>query len=293
MDFVTQRFMELSHRVVSSLRGLRSDVKQLVCAVSDANKANEKQQDYQRQQLEALRSEHQIHETAERNIQTRYDRQHPIEVFLAIGTWAAFVATAVAAGGAVYYAHIAKLQWNAMIETARRQFRAYVIYDEGTVNLSQDGRSYTVSIEVKNTGQTPAYSAQYWFTAKIMDEVSDPFWYFCPKLAYPDKPCSGLISFGAVPREGATDLGAGQVICMRNTFPVTAANFPNKRVYVWGYVMFLDQFQRNQLTAFIRQRPGKKYCVETGEYHELGDRSRRLQRHLHKWPVRTTLSVAA
>jgi hypothetical protein len=170
-------------------------------------------------------------------------------------------ATRAAVAAASVYAFIAILQWCAMqrqlamsLDTAKRQFRAYVLYENGRVDISKDGRSYTVSIEIKNSGQTPAYSTEYWFNAGMMDRLPDPFRYFCPPYAdLPPGRCTGEVKFRVTPDEGATDVGAGQSVCLRNTFPIASADWDSKVIYIWGYVKYWDQFQRPQFAVFIRQ----------------------------------------
>jgi len=165
----------------------------------------------------------------------------------ALGTIAAVLAASI-------YAAIAAYQLVLMRETAQRQFRAYVLYEGGRVDISKDGWSYTVFIEMKNSGQTPAYSTEYWFNARIMDRLPDPFRYFFPPcVGDSSKGCTGVVKFRITPDEGVTDIGTQQSVCFRKTFPTTSTDWSNKVIYVWGYVTYWDQFQRSQYAAFIRQ----------------------------------------
>lgn len=147
----------------------------------------------------------------------------------------------------------------------KRQFRAYLLYESGRVDISKDEKTYTVYIEVKNSGQGPAFTVTHWFNAKAMDRLPDPFESF--SLA------KSKFQVEDTGRE-STDVGSGQSMCITRQFPVahTELSGPNTVIYVWGIVKFRDQFQRAQMEAFALQSTsrimnGKSLKLATVVHH--------------------------
>lgn len=181
--------------------------------------------------------------------------------------WTAAATVAIAVTS-YYQWRAIKRQWEEMqkqstisSDTAKRQFRAYVQYESGKLSISKDGQSYTIFIEIKNTGQTPAYSVRHWIGAAVMDRVPDPLSYFYPPNVlrpggYPPSQHSGDVKFKKPVDEGLTDFGGTQSVCLEKTFPLTDSNWRNKIIYAWGHVTYDDQFRRPQSTAFVRQTVG-------------------------------------
>jgi len=131
---------------------------------------------------------------------------------------------------------------------SKRQFSPYLLYEGGKAELIEGGRSLKVSVQVKNFGQTPAYSATHWLTAQVMDRLSDPFSYF-------DYRRPSNIVFRDTAIQGVTDVGPGQSVCIRRIFPLSQGAV-GKVIYVWGDVKYADQSRKCQLEAFVLQGAG-------------------------------------
>jgi hypothetical protein len=130
----------------------------------------------------------------------------------------------------------------------KRQFSPYLLYEGGKVAIAKDGSSYTVSIQVKNFGQTPAYSVTHWVTAQAMSHLPDPFAHFDPR--------QGNVVFAETENQNAvSDIGPGQSICIQKTFPGSHLSGDDV-VYVWGDVKYGNQFHRCQFDAFVLQATG-------------------------------------
>ena len=130
-------------------------------------------------------------------------------------------------------------------EISKRQFSPYLFYDNGKVNVSKDGRKYIVSIQVKNSGQTPAYSATHWFTAEELSRLSDPFAFFRWDNPNP-------IVFRKHERQNVADIGPGQSLCIKAEFPLVGS-LTDDTIYVWGDVKYRDQFGQCQAEVFVLQ----------------------------------------
>jgi len=179
MDYVTRQFIVLAKKLRKEMRQglsvLHSDLQKF----SDAIRSERKRSDQNQQpQLPPpiLRAELHIPEDKDGAKKKHEDRQHRVQVWIVIGTWAAFLSASI-------YAYIAVRQWREMIsarhqnqisvqaaqtasETAAKtlnatidQFRldqrAWLGVDSvsGSPVLNQ---GFVIDVIMKNTGKTPA-----------------------------------------------------------------------------------------------------------------------------------------
>ena len=133
-------------------------------------------------------------------------------------------------------------------DTAKRQLRSYVLYDNGTIFLSPDGSSYKISISIKNTGQTPAYSLRYNWNSTIRE--------------FPLKNPSSLVPVSPALAVSATlesaDIGTGVAVPMGDDriFAISADDLRairerTKAIYAVASITYHDTFQRDQAAQFI------------------------------------------
>jgi hypothetical protein len=194
MDYVTRQFINLTKKFRKELRkaisDLRTALQQQTKAIRKASKGDDEQQEPEQPPL-IVRAELHIPENVEKNRKTHEDRQHRLQVWIVMGTWAAFLAASV-------YAYIAIRQWREMVavrhqaqgaidaanrsaiaaehtaktaqetfELARDQFRieerAWIIaYGgippgvEAIVTEPSGDVILTIRVEGKNVGKTPA-----------------------------------------------------------------------------------------------------------------------------------------
>jgi hypothetical protein len=98
MDYVTRQFINLSKKLRKELRKALSDLRQALQKQTDAiSKANERG-DTQRSREGppfVVRAELHVPERVEKDRQTREDRQHRLQIWVVMGTWAAFLAEVV------------------------------------------------------------------------------------------------------------------------------------------------------------------------------------------------------
>ena len=91
-----------------------------------------------------LRAELHVPEHIERNRQTHENRQHRLQVWVVIGTWAAFLAASV-------YAYVAVRQWGEMIG-ARHQTRDAIIAANRSAAAAEHGERSWLGIVTFNVG---------------------------------------------------------------------------------------------------------------------------------------------
>lgn len=131
------------------------------------------------------------------------------------------------------------------IDVSRKQFSPYVLYDNGRIHVSKDGKRYNVSIQLKNFGETTAYSARHWITAQDMPRLTDPFKHFYPRSQPP-------VRFVNPGFDGIADIGGGQSICLQGEFAINGKSRGNA-IYVWGDIKYADAFKRCEFEAFVLQ----------------------------------------
>ena len=175
--------------------------------------------------------------------------------------WATFWATIETLIAALVAAVFTLGQWRTMnktygeiekqtttaIEASRKQFSSDILYDNSRIDVSKDGKRYNVSIQLKNVGQTPAYSVTHWVTAQDMPRLADPFKHFDYRSQSP-------IRFVKPGFDGIADIGGGQSICLQGNFTVNGK--PSNAIYVWGDVKYSDVFNRCECDAFVLQSNG-------------------------------------
>ncbi|MEA2821698.1 MAG: hypothetical protein QOJ86_3702 [Bradyrhizobium sp.] len=126
-------------------------------------------------------------------------------------------------------------------QTAKRQFRAYVLYEGGTVNVYPSRANYTVTVSVRNSGQTPAYHLLYSWDSKVLD---------FPLRDDPEFPNLG--------NEESADVASSSTVTLgdRRTFSISdedlvAVRDRRKAIFVWANLKYVDTFQEQQTAKFF------------------------------------------
>jgi hypothetical protein len=145
--------------------------------------------------------------------------------------------------GAIGAAAIAWLAFNDAQVQARRQYRAYIFYNENAIELLPADAKYRVTMTLKNRGQTTAYSVTYWWAARVLPVVGGPRRQY--DVAFKE---TGRASFDIDPQ------GEWPIDSLEE--PVSAAELEavregTKAVYIWGVVKYRDAFMRCQLVNFL------------------------------------------
>jgi hypothetical protein len=113
MDYVTRQFIVLAKKLHKELRkalfDLRYALQQQTEAIREAQKRENKQQEPEQPPI-VVQAELHVPENIERDRKTHEDRQHRLQVWIVIGTWAAFVVAAI-------YAYVS---WGIWQETAHQ-----------------------------------------------------------------------------------------------------------------------------------------------------------------------------
>ena len=142
-----------------------------------------------------------------------------------------------AAGVAAYWSK--KLTIDAE-QTAKRQFRAHLLFEGGDAALAPDRKSYAVGITAKNSGQTPAWNARYSWNSGVFE--------FPLKTRLPSQEFLDYES---------ADVAAGGTLVLGDTKIVQISDEEmryvyarTKAIYVWGRLKFKDTFQRDQSVEF-------------------------------------------
>jgi hypothetical protein len=130
-------------------------------------------------------------------------------------------------------------------DTARRQLRAYVLHASTAAVFSKD--TYTVSIEFKNFGQTPAYNLTSVITPEIRTRMVDPY--------------KQMVARGEQTDDTSTDLGSLQPWKVETTQTFVTDDAAriggDKALYVWARVQYRDTFQRCQYTSMYLRSDGR------------------------------------
>jgi hypothetical protein len=82
-------------------------------------------------------------------------------------------------------------------ETAERQLRAYIVVTQGSVTVPKSNDAINIYIQIKNTGQTPAYEFSTWLDGGVFPNEVVPF----PKESTP-----------LSERKGESIVGPGQTV---------------------------------------------------------------------------------
>jgi hypothetical protein len=124
-------------------------------------------------------------------------------------------------------------------DTAKRQLRAYVLFDSGSIQ--KIGDHFAVSVVIKNSGQTPAYNVTHWWSVAVLDyPLTEPPIYSDPN---PDQ---------------SADIGAALQTPLGDARPLTVSSEEmqdikdrKKAIYVIASIKYKDTFQRDQAARFI------------------------------------------
>jgi hypothetical protein len=172
--------------------------------------------------------------------QKKHDRFDWISLFVLIATCSA------AFGAACEAKRLADSTDKLVIDaedTAKRQLRAYVSFEEGG-RITCGTLGCGIDIRIKNSGQTPAYNVTCYVASESRDTVFDPI------------TDQNFRNFQFSQTGIATvDLGSGQEWtisnCTQGPSIVGLSEKTGKTLYAWGVVKFRDAFNRCQRTAFI------------------------------------------
>lgn len=127
--------------------------------------------------------------------------------------------------------------------TAQLQLRAYVTLVAGkiqVVNVTQGGRAIQITIELKNSGQTPGYQFTTWIKPpQILDKDAVPFG--------PATPIGE--------RTGVSIIGPGSNVAMTWILAATEDELADllaekKKLFVWGGADYTDIFKEKRFFTF-------------------------------------------
>jgi hypothetical protein len=145
-----------------------------------------------------------------------------------------------------------------MVRNGRRQLRAYVSLDGGSIRIISDnqGNKFVEGfVNLKNCGQTPARNCKSWVQIKI-DNIGNP--------PFDQK------SYG----KGASIIGPGTPFNLPVHYPLTAVDLAairseSKRIYVWGETEYIDVFNYDRFFKFYQwngiEIPGKGWPLEVSD----------------------------
>jgi hypothetical protein len=126
-------------------------------------------------------------------------------------------------------------------QTAQKQLRAYISMVGGSITLQNNAMFIRIYIQVKNSGQTPAYKVSTWVTHQIRDLPQ-----FDPSFTEAQPPEQ---------RGGRSIVGPQMPIDLLIDHPITpeereGINNGIKRIYVWGQIDYTDVFNEPRWTKF-------------------------------------------
>ncbi len=145
-----------------------------------------------------------------------------------------------------------------MIFNGRRQLRAYVLLDGGSIRVISDGQGNQFIegfVNLKNCGQTPAQNCKSWVQIKIDNIGSPPF----------DQESHG---------KGGSIIGPGTPFNLPVHYPLTpvdlaAIRAETKRIYVWGETEYTDVFGHSRFFKFYqwngKEIPGMSWPLEAAD----------------------------
>jgi hypothetical protein len=126
-----------------------------------------------------------------------------------------------------------------MFRTSRRQLRAYVSMDEGSVRLVDDPNGEQILegyVKLKNFGNTPAYEYRNFAMIKVLNVNAPPF----EETSVADG--RGLLGPGAET--------ALSVYWRPSDGDLAAIRAGTKRIFVWGEAYYVDAFGKNRYFKF-------------------------------------------
>lgn len=158
---------------------------------------------------------------------TEQHDSHPTPDWWLIGVTFLLV---IATGGLVYYAR----------DTAIRQLRAYVFINSAIITDMDDPDGVRVTIEIKNSGLTPAYEVKSVATMRIFD---------FPVRAFPSSP---PVEKGRTKVDLPTGGTLGSQMSYRVITPDEKAKIRNgaQAIYLWGEVRYKDAFKIGRVSKF-------------------------------------------
>lgn len=138
--------------------------------------------------------------------------------------------------------------------TAQRQLRAYVCMTAGMLKF-RHANMFDIHIQIKNSGQTPAYKVKQWMRVEIGE--------YPRKTPIPDPPKNFQMSTGVVAPNEIHDM-------VRESYRIPAPDEDlgslQKTVFVSGRVLYVDAFGKNRQTDYrlIYGGPegGKKQIID-------------------------------
>jgi hypothetical protein len=126
-----------------------------------------------------------------------------------------------------------------MFRTSRRQLRAYVSMNGGSVRLVDDPNGEQLLegyVKLKNFGNTPAYEFRSYAMIKVLNVNAPPFEETSQAAG------RGLLGPGA-----ETDLS---VFWRVSEGDMAAIRAGTKRIFVWGEAYYVDAFRKNRYFKF-------------------------------------------
>ena len=124
--------------------------------------------------------------------------------------------------------------------TSRRQLRAYLFIDDTRRTRRGDGDPWEVHLQIKNSGQTPAYKVRVFADYRFVDKGDADAFGFPPPIG------------GGAP----SDLGPSQPLLVTKRIPELAGQLwddfkaGRKVLYVWGRIEFVDAFGAKRWVRF-------------------------------------------
>jgi len=164
------------------------------------------------------------------------------KAFVVIGTAFTAVFTVILACTMLFLWFATRRLARGTADTARRQLRAYVVIESGGVTNATVNNSpgFRVSIKLKNSGLTPAYSLTTWIMPpEILPLDALPF--------TPPRPLSE--------RAGASIIGPGSDAWIHwfaqfGPDDVTEIKARNRAIFIWGGVNYTDAFKVARFFTF-------------------------------------------
>jgi uncharacterized membrane protein len=144
-----------------------------------------------------------------------------------------------------------------MIDNGRRQLRAYISMDGGSIKIITVGQDHFVQgfVNLKNCGQTPARNCRSWVRIQIGASDNSPF---------------DQTSFG----KGGSIIGPGVDFNLPVHWPLSVVDLAairaeTKRIYIWGETEYVDVFGRDRYFKFYqwngKEIPSKGWPLENSD----------------------------
>jgi hypothetical protein len=125
------------------------------------------------------------------------------------------------------------------IRSTRRQLRAYIVLDGGSITLRQAGGQTFLEgyVRLKNFGQTPAYQHSSWIRIDVREATQPPF----------DLGGNGLTKAIVAPKGEANMPVHHGPISVQDLSDIRAER---KRIFVWGESRYIDAFGKRRFFRF-------------------------------------------